>query len=165
MWHGKVRLHGRRVCGYCGARWLRHDIIRHASELTSACFDTTVDCHACGRRMPLKLQALRIRDDAMGCEPVFGLSLALAEPVMPGKSVWAYNRAHLAELKVYIAAQLRERRQAGSASYFSRLPTWIKSARNRAKVMKAVAKIERGMAVASHSPAVLSASLCAACRG
>jgi len=98
--------------------------------------------------MPLKLQALRIRDDAMGCEPVFGLSLALAEPVMPGKSVWAYNPAHLAELKVYVAAQLRERRQAGNASYFSRLPAWLKSARNRGKVMRAIAKIEHGMATA-----------------
>ena len=51
-------------------------------------------------------------------------------------------------VRLLCAAQLRERRQAGSASYFSRLPAWVKSARNRGKVMRAIAKIERGMAVA-----------------
>ena len=80
---------------------------------------------------------------AGGCEPVFGLRLALSGDVAAGKTVWAYNSAHLAEIKRFVSAQLREYGASTNSSFASRLPAWIKSARNRGKVLAAIMRIER----------------------
>ena len=78
-----------------------------------------------------------------GCEPVFGLRLALSDNVGVGKTVWAYNSGHLAELKRFVSAKLREYGATSNSSFASRLPAWIKSARNRGKVLAAITRIER----------------------
>jgi hypothetical protein len=79
----------------------------------------------------------------VGCEPVFGIALARSEPVMLGKTIWAYNRAHLDALRQFVSAQLRERTVVANASLFSRLPAWIKSGRNRKKVLAAIDRLGR----------------------
>lgn len=61
---------------------------------------------------------------------------------MPGKIVWAYNADHLAYIAEFISADLRERNAVGNGSLCSRLPDWMKSARNRVKVLKAIRRIE-----------------------
>jgi len=62
--------------------------------------------------------------------------------------VWAYNFRHLAQLHCYVAATLRDERHGGNASWSSRLPAWMKAAKNREPVLKA---LDRLAAIAAAS--------------
>ncbi|WP_223596475.1 hypothetical protein [Neobacillus bataviensis] len=59
-----------------------------------------------------------------------------------GHTLWAYNIEHLEYIKNYVEADLRE-----NGTYYlsveSRLPLWIKSAKNRDAVVKAISKLEQ----------------------
>nr|WP_188388668.1 hypothetical protein [Priestia taiwanensis] len=58
-----------------------------------------------------------------------------------GNILWAYNFEHLLYIKRYVEAELR-----GNYPYYlsmeSRFPLWMKSAKNRAAVLKAIDKLE-----------------------
>jgi hypothetical protein len=89
-------------------------------------------------------QAGRVRAGAerLGRDPVFGLPLWLATPCC-GEVLWAFNARHLEALEAYGLARLRERRRDAdhgwsNATFTSRLPKWIKSAKNRDEVEKAL---------------------------
>ena len=62
-----------------------------------------------------------------------------------GETLWAYNERHLDFLESYVGAKLRERSfgefGCSNKSLASRLPAWIKSAKNRPKIMKCLAKL------------------------
>ena len=74
---------------------------------------------------------------------VFGLKLCLVAHTRLG-NIYLHNIEHLQELKSYIHADLREHTQnAGNSSYYSRLPAWIKSARNRKEILKALLRLEQ----------------------
>ena len=67
-------------------------------------------------------------------------SLFLAIPCL-GNTLWAYNPQQLAELKEWVQADLREREKDSTwgwsnQSYFSRLPRWLKLAKNFARYCK-----------------------------
>jgi hypothetical protein len=83
----------------------------------------------------------------------FGLPLWLQTPCC-GETLWAYNTEHLDFLEQYVAATLRERtrrdgtplrepRTARNGSIASRLPAWIKSAKNREAVLKGIGKLRQ----------------------
>lgn len=75
----------------------------------------------------------------------YNFELFLQIPTRHGIIV-AYNPQHLAELKQFIEADLRERHTDiyyCNSSYFSRLPAWIKSARHRKEILKAIARLEQ----------------------
>jgi hypothetical protein len=62
--------------------------------------------------------------------------------------LWAYNPEHLAWLKAYVSSGLRERTEDPefgwrNASLSSRLPKWLKSAKNRDEVIKAIERLEK----------------------
>ena len=59
-----------------------------------------------------------------------------------GETLWAYNRKHLEFIENYVAAKLRERTPNTNKSLASRLPNWIKRAKNRGQVLKAVARLK-----------------------
>ena len=59
-----------------------------------------------------------------------------------GEIIWAYNLKHLEVLENYVAAKLRERTKKGRNSFLSKLPKWIKSAGNRAEILKAIKKLK-----------------------
>ena len=67
--------------------------------------------------------------DAEPADPHFGLPLRLVESTRAGL-LWAYNAEHLQALHEYAGATLREGR-GHHRSMFSRLPQWMKLARNR----------------------------------
>jgi hypothetical protein len=76
----------------------------------------------------------------------FGLDLYLAAECRHG-TVWAYNPTHLAELRCWIEAPLRTRTRDdeqgwSNRSWLSRLPAWMKSARHRDEVLKAISELE-----------------------
>ena len=69
-------------------------------------------------------------------------TLWLTEETRLGK-IYVYNKIHLQYLKAYIEADLRERTYLNvNKTYFNRLPAWIKSARHRKEVLKAISRLE-----------------------
>lgn len=61
-----------------------------------------------------------------------------------GHVLWAYNTAHLAFLREYVQADLRERVPVPNTNntLASKLPRWMKSAKNRDEVLKGIARLE-----------------------
>ncbi|MCC3765512.1 hypothetical protein K3N28_20840 [Glycomyces sp. TRM65418] len=57
-----------------------------------------------------------------------------------GKSLWAVNEQHLRFMEAYVAAGVRETGPF-NGTIASRLPAWIKSGKNRAAVLRALAKL------------------------
>jgi hypothetical protein len=61
-----------------------------------------------------------------------------------GRVLWAYNVRHLDLLEAYVAAKLRERGDLvawAPASLVERLPTWLKTAKNRAEVLRTIRRL------------------------
>jgi hypothetical protein len=72
----------------------------------------------------------------------FGLNLWLTT-TCDGHCLWAFNRKHLDFLESFVSARLRERtrdetRGWRNSSLASRLPAWIKSAKNRDRLVRAI---------------------------
>jgi hypothetical protein len=67
----------------------------------------------------------------------YGLPLWLQTPCC-GETLWAYNSAHLDYIERFVQATLREERPGTLAS---RLPSWMKSAKNRDEVLKCVGRL------------------------
>lgn len=74
---------------------------------------------------------------AEGCDPYFRLPLFLKAQIA-GKEIWAVNVPHLLDLRMYLGAILRERRSGLSLTAMKRLPSWMKSASMRPKVVRAL---------------------------
>ncbi len=75
-------------------------------------------------------------------DPWFGFSLWL-QTSCAGHVLWAYNGRHLAFLRDYVAADLRERVPNANSSLASRLPRWIKAAKHRDAVGRGIARLEK----------------------
>jgi hypothetical protein len=56
--------------------------------------------------------------------------------------LWAYNAEHLNFLRRYVSAELRERLVMRNTSLASRLPKWIKSAKNRDAALKGLDRLD-----------------------
>lgn len=59
-----------------------------------------------------------------------------------GETLWAYNFKHLEFIENYVTARLRRRIPNQNQSLASRLPKWIKNAKNREEIIKAIAKLK-----------------------
>lgn len=94
-------------------------------------------------RYHLTPTAYPVRFPKSGRDVYFGLPLLLAIDSPIGR-LWVYNHEHLLELKRFLQADLRERHGlVGNGSTISRLPLWIKLGKNREKLLKLVAKLEK----------------------
>lgn len=75
----------------------------------------------------------------------FGLPLWLQTPCC-GKILWAFNEEHLSFLERYVTANQRLKFSAAgrirNGTMASRLPTWIKRAKNRDEVVKGITKLK-----------------------
>ncbi|MEK3720573.1 hypothetical protein [Paenibacillus sp. FSL H8-0034] len=58
-----------------------------------------------------------------------------------GNVLWAYNIEHLDFLDTYINSSLRERIPYKNQSLASRLPEWLKNAKNRQELSKGIDKL------------------------
>jgi hypothetical protein len=56
--------------------------------------------------------------------------------------LWAYNLEHLEYLKNYVGAKLREAASGGKYALAWKLPNFIKLAKNRNKILKAISRLE-----------------------
>jgi hypothetical protein len=63
------------------------------------------------------------------------------------ETLWAYNYKHLEFIENYVSANLRERTPNLNKSVASRLPKWIKSAKNRDEILKAIKKLKSKLLV------------------
>lgn len=71
----------------------------------------------------------------------FRLPLWLTIECCGGKILWAYSERHLNFIENYVGASLRERQPHVNKSMASRLPQWIKSAKNRDEILKAIERL------------------------
>ena len=79
-----------------------------------------------------------------GREPYFGLELWFLTSFQ-GKPVWALNREHLAYLIDYLSADLREKPLGRAKKTQSdSLPTFMKTAKNRERIVKLLKKLQEG---------------------
>ncbi|MGH8079117.1 MAG: hypothetical protein ACREP7_00990 [Lysobacter sp.] len=149
-WLGKIRLSGRRPCGYCGYQWLQVNRLEPGGRTVSIQLEPRrltpwgdtlpVRCPICKHSSDVILQASRQRDDE-GLDPHFGMPLRLTERTRAGL-LWVYNPGHIDELRRYIAADQRERRcTMSNKTMVSSLPTWMKLARHRAMMLKALDRL------------------------
>ena len=89
---------------------------------------------------------------AAGIDPYFRRPVWLSTPCC-GEMLWAYNPAHLDFLAAFVGARIRERRRDpvhgwSNAAIASRLPAWLKVAKNRAAILKGVERLRRRVAEA-----------------
>lgn len=59
-----------------------------------------------------------------------------------GETLWAYNEKHLEFIERYVAAKIRDRTPNTNKSLASRLPQWIKAAKNRDEVLRAIGRLK-----------------------
>jgi len=80
-------------------------------------------------------------------DPFFRVPLLLQAACCGGHTLWAFNETHLDLLEGYVAARLRERRaHPASMSVLARLPAWMKSAKHREDVLRAIRRLRGSLA-------------------
>jgi hypothetical protein len=76
----------------------------------------------------------------------FGLPLWL-QIAVDDRILWFYNLRHLQFVEAFVRATLRERRTdihgCRNASVISRLPNWLKAAKNRQRILKAIDRLKQ----------------------
>lgn len=131
-WLGALSGIASRRCPSCGERIERRFTgPRHEHPVR-------LDCR-CGWQVDTEIQWWP--EQVEGTDPLFGLDLWLRS-MFRSHVLWAYNADHLRFLREYVAADLRERVPTQNGSTASRLPKWIKSARNRDDLLAAIIKLE-----------------------
>jgi hypothetical protein len=132
-------------CKGCG-RYYRVDITDKSKQHFSALH---VACPYCGVTMSGAVQKTaeqwyslgEIKD---GIAPFFGYPLYF-QGSFDNKRIWAINRAHLQYLIDYLEADLREKPRADFAvqkTQADHLPTFMKLAKNRGGIVKALKKMQ-----------------------
>ena len=127
-------------CGWCRQLLSQKTVIR-----TDAAGDQTAPmrCSACSSvtLVPIQLPEFSAQ---RGRDPLFGLALWL-QVECSGKLLWAYNEEHLDFLIDYIGSDLRERVPNISGWLASRLPSWMKWARNRKPILRALLDLRESL--------------------
>lgn len=140
-WFGECELYAFGRCYHCG---VKYNICEHypkvLGNVRSVYQTKRFDCQTCKKENTVELDIYK--KSGYGEDNYFGMPLLL-QAEFKGELFWAYNDKHLAELKRFIGATLRERNHlAGNRSMASRLPFWIKSAKNRDKLLVLIEKLE-----------------------
>ncbi|NEB77651.1 hypothetical protein G3I40_20910 [Streptomyces sp. SID14478] len=99
-------------------------------------------CRACGLARDAAEERLGLfRGRGEATDPYFRLPLWLQAQTRHGW-LWAYDPEHLELLRQFVQAPLRERApwdiHGKKMTVVARLPTWIKSAKNRGEVLHAI---------------------------
>lgn len=102
-------------------------------------------CPGCGLLREWSGDQIERPSGELALDDYFHYPLWLQTPCRHGV-VWAYNEAHLDMLAGWIESPLRSRRRDtatgwANGSFLSRLPAWMKSARNRREVAAAMARL------------------------
>lgn len=130
-----------RHCDDCGKEF--ETIIPDQKEKVN---EITIACPHCGitRTYKPKNEEYKIGYQTTGqaADPIFNLPLWFQAGVR-GDLFWAYNRAHLNEIKSYVKSKLRERQTTTHTTMVEKLPKFIKEAKNRETLLKVIERLER----------------------
>ncbi|MCL2468433.1 MAG: hypothetical protein FWF02_12845 [Micrococcales bacterium] len=142
------------VCSRCGRPGVEHRTVWWRSWTAD---DGQFTCLGCGARDSCTGFPSDVMVDP---GPIRARRLLLMTEVGALGTLWVDNRHHLDQLRCYITATVRDER-AGlprsrhytccyphQGSWYVALPTWVKTAKNRPRVLKAVARL---MAIADKS--------------
>lgn len=125
-------------CSDCGSHIT--DVI---ADLKSPKSKTLIKCTSCGSPNQVarwESYILKYLHEGI-IDAVFGLPLFLQIPVK-NEILWAYNLPHLNEIQNYVAAKLRERTTSRfKMTMVEKLPNFIKVAKNRNEIIKAIDKL------------------------
>jgi transcription elongation factor Elf1 len=132
------------ACENCG-RFFREDIPEGRQQFKVL----NITCPYCGTIAAVPLQRKEglkgiASEIANGIEPNSGLPLYY-QTTFAGKQVWAINRGHLQYLIDYIEADLRETHDKtvyGRKTQADHLPTFMKRAKNRDGMLKALRRLQ-----------------------
>ena len=140
-WKGPVTGFARQPCPHCGHKWLITEVWRESykGKLNPT---AAVKCPACHQSSALELAWQSDRYTNQPVDPYFGFPLWLQSDCC-GYTLWAYNPEHLQILKSYVSAKIRDQRKRGKWSMTSRLPQWVKDAKNRDELLKIIARLEK----------------------
>jgi DNA-directed RNA polymerase subunit RPC12/RpoP len=128
-------------CPTCGYKWIKETMQRKG--ITSKTQKTkVVQCPSCEHKVAVPIHWVLNRFEGEAIDPVFGLPLWLRTSCA-GNSLWAYNKKHLQALTAYVGATLRKRTAGRRWSMFSRLPQWLKSAKNRENILRGLSRLEK----------------------
>jgi hypothetical protein len=108
-------------------------------------------CSGCNHRAESRGGSMTFGTD--GRDPYLRLPLRLQARTRHGV-LYAYNGAHLDWIEAFVAAPLRERRIAtgrANRSIASRLPAWVKAAKNREDVLRALVRMRRCLVDATRA--------------
>ena len=104
----------------------------------------TASCPNCGviRTFEPRNEAYRLIyvEQGKATDPVFRLPLWFQTEIR-GNLFWAFNREHLMEIKNYVSSKLRERQTTTHTTMVEKLPTFIKEAKNRDVIVRAIEKL------------------------
>ncbi len=149
------------VCDNCNHIERANELVRYNAVVKRSCdncgksiettipnnkekvLELTVPCPHCGIVRTYKPRndeyILTHKNTSIG-DPIFNLSLWFQCNIR-GKLFWAYNRKHLMEINNYVSSKLRERQTMTHTTMVERLPTFIKEAKNRETIVKAIDKM------------------------
>jgi DNA-directed RNA polymerase subunit RPC12/RpoP len=119
--------------------------IRYVEPSGDAGLTWQFTCSRCSHRIVSRAGGEFRRSGNYPYDPYLGLRLHLQVPTRHGV-LFAYNEDHLDAIEGFVAAELRERRRGElgwSKSSMVRLPPWVKSAKNREDVLRALARLRR----------------------
>ncbi|MET7438156.1 hypothetical protein ACWERY_01075 [Streptomyces sp. NPDC004082] len=102
-------------------------------------------CRACGLSREVGGGGFRLfRGRGEATDPYFGLPLWLQTETRHGR-IWAYNPEHLAVIRNFVQAPLRERAPwdapGKKLTLVARLPTWVKKGKNRDEVLRVIDRL------------------------
>ncbi|MFF9172437.1 MULTISPECIES: hypothetical protein [unclassified Streptomyces] len=110
-------------------------------------------CRACGlsRVWSGRLVTLPAGTAKPATDPYFGAPLLLQVETRHGW-LWAYNPEHLDLIRRFVQASLRERAPwydtGQKMTVVARLPAWVKRAKNRDEIVRAVSRIHASLVAA-----------------
>jgi hypothetical protein len=141
-WYGSMTAYVSVKCRECNQPLSRR------AEVNGEWAKLKMKCDNCGDECEYEASLSRyFMNHGLMCDAVFGLPLWLQKEF--GKHLfWAFHYEHLQMLEDYVKAKLRERgisprgKMMKNSTVVSRLPEFIKSAKNREEILKLIAELQ-----------------------
>jgi len=143
IWYGHYYIYLNKQCPRCGAGTFKYS--REFSQLKDVPKHIHWKCNICHQMQVFTEIYPKPThfDQNISKDPHIGLDLYLKVSTRFGE-LWAYNIENIIYIKQFVKAELRECRSSWvHHAYTNRLPTWIKSARNRKEILKALLRLEQ----------------------
>ncbi|MEP6795538.1 MAG: hypothetical protein ABJB16_14510 [Saprospiraceae bacterium] len=141
QWYGSITAYVSVKCREC------HQPMSRRTEVDGQWPKLKMKCSHCGDKCEYEATlSHHYMNHGLMCDSKFGLPLWLQKEF--GQELfWAFNYNHLKLLEQYVRAKLRERgienKGSKNSLMFSRLPTFITSAKNRGEILKLIEELRR----------------------